>query len=158
KGQLKVIWIAGTNPAVSIPDLHQVRRGLGRAQLVVVQDAYHPTETTRLADVVLPAAQWGEKEWTSTNSERMVSFSPKLFDPPGAALPDWAILARFARVLGRDGFDWPDTAAVWDEFVPLTSGQPCDMAGMTSSRLRLETSLQWPCPAPEHRGTKRRYL
>src|SRR5262249_9700952 len=62
KGQLKVIWIAGTNPAVSIPDLHQVRRGLGRAQLVVVQDAYHPTETTRLADVVLPAAQWGEKE------------------------------------------------------------------------------------------------
>ena len=70
-------------PAVSLPDLHQVRRALARAELVVVQDAYHPTETTRCADVLLPAGQWGEKEWTSTNSERMVAFSPKLFDPPG---------------------------------------------------------------------------
>ncbi len=96
KGQLKAIWIAATNPAVSLPDLHHVRRALGRASLVVVQDAYHPTETTRLADVVLPAAQWGEKEWTSTNSERMVSFSPKLWDAPGVALPDWEILARVA--------------------------------------------------------------
>src|SRR5438552_14700198 len=71
KGQLKAIWIAGTNPAVSLPDLHQVLRGLQKAQLVVVQDAYHPTETSRLADVILPVAQWGEKEWTSTKSERM---------------------------------------------------------------------------------------
>ena len=90
KGRLKAIWIAATNPLVSIPDLHQVRRALRKAQLVVVQDAYHPTETTQLAHVLLPAAQWGEKEWTSTNSERMVSFSPKLFDPPGVALPDYA--------------------------------------------------------------------
>src|SRR5262249_25458043 len=58
KGSLKAIWIAGTNPMVSLPDLHHVRRALQRAELVVVQDAYHPTETTRLADVVLPAAQW----------------------------------------------------------------------------------------------------
>src|SRR5947209_8651184 len=105
KGQLKAIWIAGTNPAVSLPDLHQVRRALGRAQLVIVQDAYHPTETSRLADVLLPAAQWGEKEWTSTNSERTISYSPKLWDPPGDALPDREIIARFARVLGHDGFD-----------------------------------------------------
>ncbi len=97
KGQLKAIWIAGTNPAVSLPDLHQVRRALAKAQLVVVQDAYHPTETTRFADVLLPAAQWGEKEWTSTNSERMVTYSPKLFPAPGEALPDWEILARFAK-------------------------------------------------------------
>ena len=87
KGQLKALWIAGTNPAVSLPDLHHVRRALSRAQLVVVQDAYHPTETTRFADVLLPAAQWGEKEWTSTNSERMVAYSPRLFPAPGEALP-----------------------------------------------------------------------
>src|SRR5581483_1777497 len=105
KGQLKAIWIAGTNPAVSLPDLHHVRRALSRAQLVVVQDAYHPTETSQLADVILPAAQWGEKEWTSTNSERMVSYSPRLFEPPGAALPDWEIVARFARRLGCRGFE-----------------------------------------------------
>jgi assimilatory nitrate reductase catalytic subunit len=79
KGQVKALWIAGTNPAVSLPDLHHIRRALQRAQLVVVQDVYHPTETTRLADVLLPVAQWGEKEWTSTNSERTVSYSPKLW-------------------------------------------------------------------------------
>ncbi|HJT78029.1 MAG TPA: nitrate reductase [Gemmataceae bacterium] len=158
KGQLKAIWIAGTNPAVSLPDLHQVRRALGREQLVVVQDAYHPTETSRLADVLLPAAQWGEKEWTSTNSERMVAHSPKLFEPPGTALPDWEIVARFARVLGCRGFDYASAAAVWDEFIGLTAGRPCDMAGATSGRLRTAGGLQWPCPTPDHPGTKRRFL
>jgi ferredoxin-nitrate reductase len=158
KGQLKAIWIAGTNPAVSLPDLHHVRRALARAQLVVVQDAYHPTETTRFADVLLPAAQWGEKEWTSTNSERMVSYSPQLFPAPGAARPDWEVLAGFARALGHTSFDFGSAAEVWDEYVRLTAGRPCDMAGMSAGRLRRETSLQWPCPTADHPGTKRRYL
>lgn len=158
KGQLKAIWIAGTNPAVSLPDLHHVRRALQRAALVVVQDAYHPTETSSLADVLLPAAQWGEKEWTSTNSERTISYSPKLFDPPGLALPDWQIVARFAGKLGFQGFNYASAAEVWDEFIGLTPGRPCDMAGATSARLRTATSLQWPCPTPDHPGSKRRYL
>jgi ferredoxin-nitrate reductase len=158
KGKLRAVWIAGTNPAASLPDLHQVKRGLARAQLVVVSDAYHPTETTRLADVLLPAAQWGEKGWTSTNSERMVAHSPKLFDPPGEALPDWQILARFARTLGLQGFDYTSAGQVWDEFIATTAGRPCDMAGMTSERLRRDKSLQWPCPSVEHPGSKRRYL
>jgi ferredoxin-nitrate reductase len=158
QGRLRSIWVVATNPAVSLPDLHQVKRALGRGKLVVVQDAYHPTETTQFAHVVLPAAQWGEKEWTSTNSERMVSYSPRLFDPPGDALPDWQILARFARRLRLPGFDWPDAAAVWDEFVGLTAGRPCDMTGVTAGRLRSETSIQWPCPASAHPGTKRLYL
>jgi len=158
KGQLQAIWIAGTNPAVSLPDLHHVRRALGRARLVVVSDAYHPTETSQLADVVLPAAQWGEKEWTSTNSERMVSHSPKLFDPPGEALPDWEIVARFAKRLGLSGFDFSSPAEVWDEYIGLTSGRPCDQAGATSARLRRLASLQWPCPTPDHPGTLRRCL
>ncbi len=158
KGQLKAIWIAGTNPAVSLPDLHQIRRALGRARLVVVQDAYHPTETSRLADVLLPAAQWGEKEWTSTNSERMIAWSPKLFDPPGVALPDWQILARFAQRLGYRGFAYSSSADVWDEFIGLTTSRPCDMVGATSARLRTATSLQWPCPTADHPGSQRRYL
>ena len=157
KGQLKAIWIAATNPAVSIPDLHQVKRALGRAQLVVVQDAYHPTETSRLADVILPAAQWGEKAWTSTNSERTISHSPQLFDPPGDAWPDWKIVATFARTLGYKGFDFPTQADVWDEFIQLTQGRPCDMSGAAAARLRSETSLQWPVPTPKHPGSKRRY-
>jgi ferredoxin-nitrate reductase len=156
KGTLKAIWIAGTNPAVSLPDLHHVRRALGRAELVVVSDAYHPTETSLLADVVLPVAQWGEKDWTSTNSERMVSFSPKLWDAPGEALPDWEILQRFARKIGLRGFDYSGSSEIWDEFIQMTRGRPCDMAGATSSRLR-ENGLQWPCPSQYHYGTKRRY-
>ena len=158
KGTLKAIWIAGTNPAVSLPDLHHVRRALAKAQLVVVQDAYHPTETSRFADVLLPAAQWCEKDWTSTNSERMVAFSPKLIDPPGDALPDWDIIARFAQSLGFRGFGFTSSAAVWDEFIRLTAGRPCDMAGMISARLRRVSSLQWPCPTVDHPGTKRRYV
>jgi ferredoxin-nitrate reductase len=156
KGTLKAIWIAATNPAVSMPDLHHVRRALGRAELVVVSDAYHPTETTLLADVILPASQWGEKGWTSTNSERMVSFSPKLWKPPGEALPDYEILCRFARKMGLPGFDYAASTEIWDEFIQLTKGRPCDMAGATNSRLR-DGSLQWPCPTPFHYGTKRRY-
>lgn len=158
RGQLKAIWIAGTNPAVSLPDLHQVQRALSKARLVIVQDAYHPTETSKLADVLLPAAQWGEKEWTSTNSERTVSHSPRLFPAPGEALPDWEILARFARRLGFEHFAYRSSAEVWDEFIGLTAGRPCDMRGITSQRLRTVTSLQWPCPAVDHPGTKRRYL
>ncbi len=157
KGQLKAIWIAGTNPMVSIPDLHQVRRALSKAQLVIVQDAYHPTETTQMADVLLPAAQWCEKEWTSTNSERMVSHTPQLLPPPGAALPDWEILARFARTMGFAGFDFASAAEVWDEFRRLTAGRPCDMTGITARRLRSQRHIQWPCPTPDHPGTKRRY-
>ncbi len=158
KGRLKAIWIAATNPLVSLPDLHQVRRGLARAELVVVQDAYHPTETTQQADVLLPAAQWGEKEWTSTSSERLVSFSPKLFDPPGDALPDWEILCRFARAYGLHGFGFTSPAEVWDEFRQFTAGRPCDMAGITSARLREQRHVYWPCPREDQPGQKRRYL
>jgi ferredoxin-nitrate reductase len=157
-GRLKAIWIAATNPAVSLPDLHQVRRALARAELVVVQDAYHPTETTRLANVLLPAAQWSEKVGTSTSSERLVSRSDQVLAPPGSALPDWEILARFATTMGYPGFAYESAAEVWDEFIPLTSGRPCDMAGMTSARLERERHLPWPCPHRDHPGTDRLYL
>jgi ferredoxin-nitrate reductase len=159
RGTLKAVWIAATNPVVSLPDLHRVKAGLARAELVVVSDAYHPTETTRVADVVLPASSWGEKESTSTNSERMVSRSPKMWDPPGEALPDWQILCRFAeRMRLGKAFAYDSGSDVWDEFVRLTRGRPCDMAGITSSRLNDGASLQWPCPDQLHYGTKRRYL
>ena len=93
-------------------------------RFIVVSDAYHPNETSRLAHVVLPAAQWGEKEWTSTNSERMVSYSPRLFDPPGEALPDWEILARFARRVGLPGFRFASASDVWDEFIDFIRRAP----------------------------------
>lgn len=157
-GRLKAVWIAATNPMVSLPDLHQVRRALARAELVVVQDPYFPTETARCADVLLPASQWGEKTWTSTNSERLVSYSEAVVNPPGMALPDWQILASFGRAMGYPGFEFRDEGAVWNEFIGLTAGRPCDMAGMTADRLRRERHLRWPCPRPDHPGTERLYL
>src|SRR5262249_37503905 len=87
-----------------------------------------------------------------------VAYSPKLFEPPGEALPDWQILARFAGVLGCPGFDYASAAAVWDEFIGLTAGRPCDMVGATADRLRRVRSVQWPCPTLDHPGSKRRYL
>jgi ferredoxin-nitrate reductase len=157
RGKLKAIWIAATNPVVSLPDVHQVRRALAKADLVVVADAYHPTETTQAADVILPAAQWGEKEWTSTSSERLVSHSPRLFAAPGSALPDWQMLCQFAHALGLPGFDYDSAAEVWDEFRRLTSGRPCDMNGVTAGRLRKERHVYWPCPSDDLPGSKRRY-
>jgi ferredoxin-nitrate reductase len=157
-GRLKAIWIAATNPTVSLPDLHQVRRALSGAELIVVQDPYHPTETTQLADVLLPVAQWAEKTGTMTSGERLVSFSERVLEPPGTALPDWQILARFGQAMGFSGFQFEDSGAVWDEFIGLTAGRPCDMAGMTSERLRRERHLRWPCPSVDHPGTERLYL
>lgn len=157
-GKLKAIWIAATNPMVSLPDLHQVRRALSAAELVIVQDVYHPTETTQMAHYLFPAAQFAEKAWTSTNSERMVSYSEKIIEPPGAARPDWQIVAMFAKALGYPGFDFKSEAEIWNEFIPLTAGRPCDMTGITAERLRAAKNLQWPCPSVDHPGTKRRYL
>lgn len=157
RGQLKAVWIAATNPLVSLPDLHHVRRGLDRAELVIVQDAFHPTETSQLADVVLPAASWGEREWTSTNSDRTVAYSEKLVDPPGAALPDWRIFCDVAKRLGYAGFDFQSAGEVWDEWIGLTAGRACEMRGMSHGRLIAEKHLQWPCPHAAHAGTKRLY-
>ena len=157
-GRLKAIWIAATNPAVSLPDLHHVRRALAKAELVVVSDPYHPTETSRLADVLLPTAQWAEKTFTSTNSERLVSHSDPVLKPPGLAWPDWQILARFGETMGYSGFAFKESGDVWDEFIKLTAGRPCDMSGMPAARLRAKRHLQWPCPHVEHPGTERLYL
>jgi ferredoxin-nitrate reductase len=157
-GRLKAIWIAATNPVVSLPDLHSIRRALAKAELIVVQDPYHPTETTKLADVLLPTAQWSEKTFTSTDSARLVSHSEQVLNPPGVALTDWQILAKFAEAMGYAGFSFKDAGVVWDEFIGLTAGRPCDMSGMTAARLRAQRHLQWPCPSVDHPGTERLYL
>jgi anaerobic selenocysteine-containing dehydrogenase len=104
EGKVKAVWILCTNPAVSMPDLDLVEKGLRQAELVVVQDAYHPTDTTRFADVLLPAAQWPEKEGVMTNSERTLTYLPRLVDPPGETLPDWQILTSpVSRTPGSGG-------------------------------------------------------
>ncbi len=119
---------------VSQPDAGQLRRGLRRADLVICQDAYFPTETGALAHMILPAAQWPEKDGTMTNSERRVSLVRKALDPPGEALPDWEIFTRVGRALGHQtAFPWRTAAAVHAEFVQTTEGRLCDQTGISHS-------------------------
>jgi anaerobic selenocysteine-containing dehydrogenase len=157
EGRVKAIWIMGTNPAVSMPDLDVVEKGLRQAELVVVQDAYHPTDTTRFADVLLPAAQWPEKEGVMTSSERTLTYLPRLVDPPGEALPDWRILTRFAQELGfAEAFSFACAEEVFEEFKRFTAGRLMDITGVSYARLT-QGPLQWPCPEPTHPGTPRLY-
>jgi len=157
-GAVRAIWILCTNPAASMPDLDVVERALRRAELVIVQDAYHPTETTRFADVLLPAAQWPEKAGVMTNSERCLTYLPRLVEPPGEALPDAVIISRFAAEMGwKSAFAHESAAEIFDEFAALTAGTGCDYSGVSHARLRAEGPLQWPVPRPGHPGTARLY-
>jgi ferredoxin-nitrate reductase len=163
EGRVKAVWIVATNPVVSQPDAERFAAGLRKAELVVAQDAYHPTETTALAHVMLPAAQWPEKDGTMTNSERGVSLVQRALPPPGVALPDWEVFARLGRAMGfADAFAWRSSAEVFEEFVATTAGRACDMSGLSHARLRREGVIQWPCPAraegrEAHPGTTRLY-
>ncbi|MGN6188258.1 MAG: molybdopterin-dependent oxidoreductase [Conexibacter sp.] len=163
-GRVKAVWIVATNPIVSQPDAERFAAGLRKAELVIAQDAYHPTETTALAHVMLPAAQWPEKDGTMTNSERGVSLVQRALPPPGLALPDWEIFARLGRAWGfPEHFAWRSAAEVFEELVATTAGRPCDMSGLSHERLRREGGgIQWPCPAraegrEAHPGTARLY-
>jgi ferredoxin-nitrate reductase len=159
RGEVRAVWILCTNPAASMPDLDLAEKALRQAELVIVQDAYHPTETTRFADILLPAAQWPEKDGVMTNSERCLTYLPKLVNPPGEALPDAVIVARLAAELGwKEAFAHASAAEVFDEFAALTAGTPCDYSGVSHARLRAEGPLKWPCPAPDHPGTERLYV
>ncbi|MBI5104128.1 MAG: nitrate reductase, partial [Solirubrobacterales bacterium] len=158
-GRVRAVLVAATNPVVSLPDGGRVRAALERAELLVVQDCHHPTETSALAHAVLPAAAWPEKEGTMTSSERRVGLVRKLLDPPGEARPDWAIYAGLGRALGQGpAFAWSSPAEVYDEYAALTAGRPCDVSGLSHERLRREGSVQWPAPAvPGDEGTTRLY-
>ena len=154
-GKLKAIWIICTNPVVSMPNAHKVERALKRANFVVVQDISHLSETTRYADLLLPAAAWLEKEGTMTNSERRISYLPKVLDAPGEALPDAEIIWRFAQKMGYYGFDYQNASEVYDEHCLLTKGTNIDISGLSHKRLQNEGSFQWPVPHPAHPGTPR---
>jgi ferredoxin-nitrate reductase len=161
--RIKVVWIVATNPVVSQPDAARFAAALRRAELVIVQDAYHPTETGALAHVILPASQWAEKDGTQTNSERRVGLMRRMVDPPGDALPDWEIFARVGRALGHQRqFAWKTAAEVHTEYVATTAGRLCDQSGLTHERLEREGPLQWPIPArgingADHGGSERLY-
>ena len=145
-GEVGVLWIAATNPAVSMPDLERTKAALMRSPFTVYQDAYYPTETAAYAHVLLPAAQWSEKTGVMTNSERRVTLIPAFRDRMGEAKADWEIFAEVGRRLGFEAqFGFNASAEVYAEFVQLTRDRPCEMTGLSHERLAKEGPKQWPC-------------
>jgi assimilatory nitrate reductase catalytic subunit len=124
EGRIKAVWIMATNPAVSMPDAGQVREALAGCPFVVVSDVIADTDTGRFAHVRLPAAAWGEKDGTVTNSERCVSRQRPIFGLPGEAKPDWWIVKEVARRMGwRSAFAYDRAADIWREHVRLSAYQ-----------------------------------
>jgi anaerobic selenocysteine-containing dehydrogenase len=163
QGSIRFLWISGTNPAVSLPELHRIRSILAQERLfLVVSDAFL-TETARLADVVLPTALWGEKTGTFTNTDRTVHLSEKAVDPPGEARPDMEIFLDFARRLDlrdRDGdplVKWSTPEQCFEAWKECTRGRPCDYTGFSYEKLRGGSGIQWPCNDSAPEGTERLY-
>jgi anaerobic selenocysteine-containing dehydrogenase len=147
--KIRALWIIATNPLVSFPNQQVLRQGLSNLDFLVVQDGFHPTPTTELADLVLPAAIWGEKEGTYTNSERRVSKVNKAVDPPGEAWSDFEIFLAIAQELGcRDKLypGWRTVEDAFNEWRSVSRGRLCDYSGITYQRLEQEGPIQWPCP------------
>ncbi|KQX05567.1 MULTISPECIES: molybdopterin oxidoreductase family protein [unclassified Leifsonia] len=150
QGSIRFLWISATNPAVSLPELRRIREILARAELfVVVQDLYL-TETARLADVVLPAAGWGEKTGTFTNATRTVHLSEKAVDPPGDARSDFDIFLDYAARMGfrrddgRPLLDWTDPEDAYRAWQDCSRGRPCDYTGISYDDLRARSGIRWP--------------
>lgn len=157
-GEVGLLWIAATNPAVSMPDLERTKAALRKSPLTVYQDAYYPTETSAYAHILLPAAQWSEKTGTMTNSERVVTLLPQFRLPPGEAKPDWQIFAEVGKRLGfNEQFNFSNSDAVYAEFVQLTRGRVCDMTGISHEKLKQTGPIQWPHPDQGEKDSKRLY-
>jgi anaerobic selenocysteine-containing dehydrogenase len=164
QGSVKMLWISGTNPAVSLPELDRIRQVLSQKRLfTVVQDLFL-TETAQLADVVLPAATWGEKTGCFTNADRTVHLSDKAVEPPGDARADLDIFLDYAHRMDfrdKDGgplIIWDDPSSAFEAWKRCSAGRPCDYTGLSHARLRAAPSgIQWPCTPDRPEGTERLY-
>jgi assimilatory nitrate reductase catalytic subunit len=158
EGRIKALWVMGTNPAVSLPRADAVREALGRLDLLVVSENVASNDTANLAHVRLPAAAWGEKDGTVTNSERRISRQRPFLAPAGEARPDWWILAQVARRLGfADGFTYTSPAEIFDEHARLSGWEnqgtrAFDISGATGldqAEYDALAPFQWPLRQPE---------
>ena len=163
QGSIRFLWISATNPAVSLPELARIRDILAADGLfLVVQDLYL-TETAELADVVLPAAGWGEKTGTFTNADRTVHLSEKAVDPPGEARPDLDIFLDYARRMdfrrddGAPLLRWSGPEDAYRAWQECSRGRPCDYTGISYDDLRQHSGIRWPRPAGEGQSRDRLY-
>ena len=145
-GRIKAMYVMGENPAMSDPDAHHAREALAKLEHLVVQDIFL-TETAMYADVVLPASAWPEKTGTVTNTNRQVQMGRQALPPPGEARLDWWITQELAR---RLGLDW-SYAGPAEVFAEMKRAMP-SLDNITWDRLEAESSVTYPCPAPDHPG------
>ena len=159
--KIRALWIIATNPIVSFPNLGALQQALESLEFLVVQDGYYPTPTAEYAHLVLPAAIWGEKEGTYTNSERRVSKVNRAVAPPGEARADFDIFLDLADVLGvRDELfpGWQTPADAFEEWARVSAGRLCDYSGMTYAAIEQHGGLQWPFrPGSDPTETQRLY-
>ncbi len=162
-GKLKAVWIMATNPVVSLPDADKVKAALRRCELVVVSDCFEHTDTNEFAHVLLPAAGWGEKDGTVTNSERRIS-RQRAFEPlSGEARPDWWLICEVARRLGFEhGYNYDNAHEIFIEHAALSKlnhgERAFDIGGLaeiTSTEYDALEPIQWPVPERGHAGTPR---
>lgn len=146
EGKLKGLYIMGENPMISDPNLNHVKEALEKLEFLVVQDIFM-TETAQLADVILPAASYAEKDGTFTNTARRIQRLKVALKPPGEAKPDWQILVELSKLLGYEE-KYSSPSEIMDEIAKVTS----IYGGVNYHRLD-EQSLQWPCPNENHPGT-----
>ncbi len=146
-GQVKALYIVGENPALSEANASHAIEAMEKAEFIVVQDIFL-TETARLADVVLPAVSFAEKEGTFTNTERRVQRVRKAIEPVGEAKTDLWIVCELAKRMGGRGFDYSTADDVMTEISSLVPAY----GGITYDRLE-QSGLQWPCPSSDHPGT-----
>ena len=145
-GRVKALWFIATNPVVSFPNVGLLTQALSTAEFVVVQDGFYPTPTMEYADLVLPAAIWGEKEGTYTNSERRISKVNAFATPPGEARSDFDIFLALAERLGvREQLypGWSTTHNAWLEWRRVSAGRMCDYSAFTWQQLEDEGGAQW---------------
>jgi anaerobic selenocysteine-containing dehydrogenase len=145
-GKIKAMWIIATNPVVSFPNYDVLQQALTSLEFLVVQDGFHPTPTSDLADLVLPAAIWGEKEGTYTNSERRIGKVNVVVAPPGEARTDFDIFLDIAERLGvRDDLypGWKSSQDAFLEWQQVSKGRMCDYSGFTWQQIEDEGGVQW---------------
>jgi formate dehydrogenase alpha subunit len=147
QGRIKAFYLIGENPVLSEPDIGRVREAIKKLDFFVAQDIFL-SETAELADVVLPAAAFAEKDGTFTNTERRVQRVRKAIPPLGDSRPDWLITCQIAQRMGGKGFDFEHPSQILDEIARLTPSY----GGISFERLEAG-GLQWPCPTREHPGT-----
>jgi sulfite reductase (NADPH) flavoprotein alpha-component len=144
---IKAVWIICTNPVASVANRANVIAGLKAAELVIAQDAFLDTETNEYADILLPGALWAEASGVMINSERNLTLMQPAAAPPGAARPDWQIIAQVACAMGfQAGFTYGSAAEIFDEIRQTANpATGYDISGVTHERLGAGP-VQWPCP------------